>query len=244
MEKFFAYDYTGAPFVLFGTAHWIALGVVLLVGLGLTRFKGASEAARKKVRVTLALVLWLNESAWHIWNLAWGHWDARVLLPLNACSLLIWLSGFMLIYRNYAIYEFAYFMGIGGAFQYLLTPDLGLYGFPHFRFFQTFTSHGALLLAAVYMTAVEGFRPTWRSFWRVVIGTNLYAAVIFLFNVWLGSNYLVINGKPATPSMLDLMPPWPYYIIYIEAIGFLTFLILYLPFAIKDWMARCSAATG
>jgi len=26
-------------------------------------------------------------------------------------------------------------MGIGGALQALLTPDLGLYGFPHFRFF-------------------------------------------------------------------------------------------------------------
>ncbi|GAB4481644.1 MAG: hypothetical protein OHK0031_03670 [Anaerolineales bacterium] len=34
-----------------------------------------------------------------------------------------------------AIYELLYFMGIGGALQALLTPDVGIYGFPHYRYF-------------------------------------------------------------------------------------------------------------
>lgn len=38
----------------------------------------------------------------------------------------------------------------------MLTPDAGLYGFPHVRFFQIFISHGSIVAAAVYMTAVEG----------------------------------------------------------------------------------------
>jgi hypothetical integral membrane protein (TIGR02206 family) len=156
------------------------------------------------------------------------------MLPLHICSILIWLAGFMLIFKNYRIYEFAYFIGIGGAMQALLTPDAGIYGFPHYRVFQTFISHGLLITAAVFMTTVEGFRPTWKSFWRVLIGINIYAAIIFPINHLLGTNYLFINGKPATASLLDALPAWPYYLIYMELIAFAIFLLLYLPFIIKD----------
>jgi hypothetical integral membrane protein (TIGR02206 family) len=238
MEQFFAYDYTGKPFILFGAAHIAALIALVFIAFGLMRFKNADEETRKKVRIVLGIFLWVNESIWHIWNAAWGHWNAQTMLPLNACSILIWLSGFMLIFRNYSIYEFVYFMGIGGAFQYLMTPDLGIYGFPHLRYFQTFLSHGILLISAIYMTVVEGFRPTWKSFWRVAIGMNIYMAIIYPINVWLGSDYLFINGKPATASILDLLPAWPVYILYMEALGLVTFLILYLPFIIKDWREK------
>jgi uncharacterized membrane protein YwaF len=39
-------------------------------------------------------------------------------------------------------------------------------------------------------------------------------------------------------SLLDLLPPWPIYILYMEAIGMITVLLLYSPFAIKDWQAK------
>jgi uncharacterized membrane protein YwaF len=41
-------------------------------------------------------------------------------------------GAYMLVTRSYVVYEFAYFMGIASAIQALLTPDLGLYGFPTF----------------------------------------------------------------------------------------------------------------
>ncbi|MGB2956822.1 MAG: hypothetical protein WBB64_12750 [Anaerolineales bacterium] len=41
----------------------------------------------------------------------------------------------MLIKKDQRIFEFTYFMGISGALQALFTPDIGMYGFPHFRFF-------------------------------------------------------------------------------------------------------------
>jgi hypothetical integral membrane protein (TIGR02206 family) len=238
MEQFFAYDYTGDPFQLFGAAHLAALLALTLIGWRLLRFKNSSEETRRRVRITFGLILWVNEASWHIWNAAYGHWNAQTMLPLNACSILIWLSGFMFIFRNYTIYEFVYFMGIGGAFQYLMTPDLGIHGFPHFHYFQTFIAHGGLLISAIYMTVVEGFRPTWKSFWRVIIGMNLYMVVIYPLNVWIGSNYLFINGKPATASLLDVLPDWPVYILYMEALGLVTFLILYLPYIVRDWRKR------
>lgn len=244
MDQFFVYDYHGAPFELFGTAHLLAFITLILIGFGLIQFKNGNQETRKKVRIGLGIFLWINESIWHIWNAAWGHWDLQTMLPLNTCSILIWLSGFMLIFRNYTIYEFAYFMGIGGAFQYLMTPDLGIYGFPHIRFFQALLSHGILLISAIYMTVVEGYRPTWKSFWRVAVCMNIYMAIVYPINILLGSNYLMINMKPATASLLDLLPDWPIYIIYMEALGLLTFLLLYLPFMIKDWRTKKLAVSG
>jgi len=105
------------------------------------------------------------------------------MLPLHLCSVLGLLAWFMLIFKDYRIYEFVYFLGLGGAFQALMTPPVGIYGFPHFRFFQTMIAHGLLLTSAIYMTTVEGFRPTWRSLLRVFIGVNIYMVLVGIINL-------------------------------------------------------------
>jgi hypothetical integral membrane protein (TIGR02206 family) len=241
MNQYFMYDYTGNPFVLFGTWHLVALALIVLLNFAMLGFRNTSEKTREIVRWTMAIILWVDEISWHLWNLYWGHWTIQTMLPLHICSVLVWLAGFMLVFKNFRIYEFAYFIGIGGAMQALLTPDAGIYGFPHYRAFQTFISHGLLITSAIYMTTVEGFRPTWKSFWRVILGVNIYAAVIFPINRLLGTNYLFINGKPATASILDALPAWPYYILYMELIGFAIFFLLYLPFIIKDAVKKRSS---
>jgi hypothetical integral membrane protein (TIGR02206 family) len=242
MSQYFAYDYTGAPFVLFGTWHIVALLVIVAINFAMLGFRKASEKTQRTVRWTMAIVLWLDEASWHIWNLYWGHWTVDQ-LPLHICSLMIWLAGFMLIFKVHWIYEFAYFIGIGGAMQALLTPDAGIYGFPHFRIFQTMISHGLLITSAIYLTTVEGFRPTWKSFWRVVVGLNIYAALIYPVNLLLGTNFLYINHKPLTASLLDALPPWPYYLIFMELIGLAIFLLLYSPFLVRDWRAKKKSAS-
>ena len=238
MSQYFSYNYSGPAFQYFGVAHIAALLCIAAMCMALTRFKNSNEATKRTMRWTLAIILWGAEASWHIWNIYWGSWSDQFMLPLNVCSVLIWLSGFMLIFRIFQIYEFAYFLGITACFNYLLTPDLGIYGFPHYRFIQIFISHGFVIIAAVYMTTVEGFRPTWKSLWRVLLGTNLYMLAIYFINQALGSNYLMINVKPAQLSILELMPPWPYYIIFMELIGIACFILLYLPFVIKDRYER------
>ena len=241
MQAFFGFDYTGEPFHFFGTAHIGALLAILLLNLFLLRYRSKDETVRKKVRLTMAIVLWVNELSWHIWCAVFGVWSIQENLPLHACSILIWLAGFMLINKNCRIYEFVYFMGIAGALQALLTPNIGIYGFPHFRFFQTYISHGLLVTSAVYMTTVEGMRPTWKSLLRVMVIANLYMGVVFVINGLIGSNYLYVSHKPPGPTILDALPDWPVYLLYMEALGMVMFLLLYLPFIIKDWRAKTQA---
>lgn len=234
MAQYFAYDYHGAPFVLFGTWHVVALLVIVLINLAMLSFRKASERTRRTVRWSMVILLLLDDASWQVWNVYWGHWSIQTMLPLHLCSMMMVLAWFMLIFKNYRIYEFVYFLGIAGAFQALMTPPVGIYGFPHFRFIQTILAHGLLLTSAVYMTTVEGFRPTWRSLLRVAVGVNIYIVLVGIINRAFGSNYLFIAHKPATASVLDLLPAWPWYIIWMEIIGLGMCLILYMPFAIQD----------
>jgi hypothetical integral membrane protein (TIGR02206 family) len=238
MEQFFAGDYPGPAFEFLGISHIAALGFLVLLNLFLIRFKYADEKTKSTIRWTLALILWGNEFAWHYWNYAVGKWTIQTMLPLQVCSILVWLGALMLVTKNYRIYEFMYLMGIGGAIQALATPDLGIYGFPHFRFFQTFLSHGLIITSAIYMTVVEGFRPTWKSILRVALWMNLYLIPIYFINNAIGSNYLFVNHKPETASLLDALPEWPIYILYMEGLGLVTFILLYIPFVIKDLRNR------
>jgi hypothetical integral membrane protein (TIGR02206 family) len=231
MNEFFAKDYPGAPFQLFGVAHLVALAIVLGINLLLPYFKrNSNELTRRSFRYGLAAVLLVNECLWHWWNWSIGQWTIQTMLPLHICSLMVFLSAIMLITRSYGLYEFLYFLGIGAATQALLTPDAGPYGFPHFRFFQVIISHGAIVTSAVYMTMVEGYRPYPRSLLRVFVGANLYMAVVGVINWLLDSNYLFIAHKPETASLLDALGPWPWYILSMEAVGLALCLILYLPF--------------
>lgn len=238
MAQYFAWNYPGPAFQFLGTAHIAALSGIVLLNLFLVRFKNSAEQTKHTIRWTLGIVLWANEIGWHLWHILNNAWTIQTMLPLHLCSVMVWVSALMLVTKSYSIYEFCYFLGIGGAFQAVMTPDLGIYGFPHFRFFQTFISHGLIITSAVYMTVVEGYRPTWKSMLRVALWMNIYMVIIFFINSAIGSNYLMINAKPDTASILDLLPPWPIYIIYMELIGIVTCLLLYIPFIIKDWRTR------
>jgi len=235
MSQFFARDYAGAPFELFGPAHLVALALVVLVNLVVVaNRKRFTPLGMQVFRYGLAAVLILNEIGWHLWNYFIGRWTIQTMLPLHLCSVLVWVSATMLLTRSYTIYEFSYFLGIAGATQALLTPDAGIYGFPHFRFFQVIISHGSIVTAAIYMTFVEGFRPYWRSLVRVMIWGNVYMAAIGVVNWLIGSNYLFIARKPVTPSLIDLLGPWPWYVLNLEALAMALCLVLYLPYALRD----------
>lgn len=240
MQQYFSLVYEGSPFQLFGREHLIALGMITLFAFSFLYFRGLwDEKQRKTVRLVLAGIVALNELALHVWSAYWGIWDIQTMLPLHLCSVMVWLSIYMLVTRNQTIYELVYFLGLGGAMQAVLTPaDAAAYNFPHFRILQTFIAHGLLINIAIYMTVVEGLRPTWQSFKRIFIWTNLYLVAIFFLNQAIGSNYLFVAHKPDFPTLLDMLAPWPWYILQLEGVAFTIFLLLYIPFLVGDWRTR------
>jgi len=245
MSNIFAYDYQGGAFQLLSAPHWAAILIIIALNIFfILRKNHFDQRARQTIRYALAAILFLNESAWHIWHVVIGQWTLQEMLPLHLCSVLVWSGVYMLIKKDQSIYELSFLLGIPGALQAVLTPDLGIYGFPHFRYYQTFISHGLIITSAIYMTAVEGFRPYPRGIRNIIVYGNLYMLAVTLVNFAIGSNYLFTAHKPPTASLLDVLPPWPWYLLFVELIAFACVCLLYLPFFIKDRIAAAGKPTS
>jgi hypothetical integral membrane protein (TIGR02206 family) len=245
MDQYFVRDYTGGSFVLFGPGHMAFIIFFLLFNLSFIWMrKIKSETFRRRFRYGLAFASIIVELSWHVWSIIIGKWNVQEYLPLHLCSVFVILNSIMLFTRSYTIYEYSYFLGIAGALQAFLTPDAGIYGLPHFRAVQTLLAHGLIITECIYMTVVEGFRPHWASIKRVYIGANIYMVFIGLVNWALGSNYMYLAHKLTTPSLLDYLGPWPWYIISLELVGLVMCLLLYLPFAIKDKISKPALSTS
>lgn len=240
MFNLFSVEYTNVPLQIFGPKHLTIVAIFVLIWLSFIYFRKVwGEKAQKNIRIALALALAVNEISLHIWSAYWGIWNIQTMLPLHLCSVMVWITVYTALTDNRSLYEFTYFLGIGGALQAFLTPaDAAMYDIPHYRIMQTLIAHGLLITIPIYMTAVEGFRPTLASFKRIFIWTNIYMVIIFFVNRVIGSNYLFIAQKPPSPTLMDALSPWPWYIPQLELVAFAMLFILYIPFLIKDRVAK------
>ncbi len=230
------YDYTDNPFSFFSKHHINAL--LVLVGIYILIFLFRKKLRNPKIDVKMcyiiAAALILQEISLSIWRAYNGAWHPGTSLPLHLCGASIVLSAIMLINKNYILFEINYFWGLGGAIQALLTPDIGMYGFPHYRFFQFFTSHGLIIVAVLYMVFVHQYTPKHRSIWKVFGITLIYTVFIAFFNLIFKGNYLFICWKPENGSIMDVMGPWPWYIGPLAMVAIISFYIWYAPFAIRS----------
>ncbi|ASJ54534.1 ABC transporter permease [Brevibacillus formosus] len=238
-SSYFSLVLTGEPFRLFSPSHVITLILVLclVVLTYLFRQKLQVPTNRLATRYGLMGVLLLSEVCYQLWHVYTGSWTAAYTLPLQLCSVTLLLSAVMLMTRSYGLYEITFFAGIGGAMQALLTPEL-FYPFPHFRFVHFFVAHAGIVLACLYMTWVEGYRPTVRSIWKTMGFLNLLLLVALFVNQWTGGNYLFVSRKPDNPSLIDFLGPYPWYIASLEGVAIALFFLLYLPFVRKQPLAK------
>lgn len=225
-------------FVLFGPAHLTVLFLTFALPAFLAwrvRRKGGERWA-KPIAWTFAIVLVLNQAALLIWALQPGI-KLKDNLPMHLCDWATFTCAAALVWRHRLSYELTYFWGLAGTLQAVLTPDLPV-GFPHPEFFAFQIAHAGLIAAVLFLTLGLAMRPTPRSIGRAFLWLQVYAVVTALLNLLLGTNYGYLRHKPALPSLLDYLGPWPVYLISLEVLGLLLFFLCYLPFAVADRMRR------
>ncbi|MFD0712823.1 TIGR02206 family membrane protein [Paenibacillus sp. GCM10027626] len=208
----------------------LALFIALIASLYLSRNWLRQGQRSRYGRFVLAAILILSELTLNLWYINQSIYNVSDTLPLELCSISLYLCIFMLLFNSRFIFQIAYFIGIGGAIQALLTPVL-YYGYPHFRFFQFFIAHIAIILAVLYMAWVECLRPTLKSVGLTMGFLNVLLVIVLPINWLTGGNYMFLARKPDTASLLDYLGPYPWYLLSMEAFALCFFLLLYLPFA-------------
>jgi hypothetical integral membrane protein (TIGR02206 family) len=227
-------------FVPFETAHLIALALIVVVALGLPLLVRslAPQASRLIARGLAALIL-LQELVQLLLLVQARGWSAE-LLPLQLCSLALYLTAWTLLSPGARTFETAYFWGLGGTTQALLTPDLAQ-GFPDPAFLLFFLGHGLVIVGIAYAGILFRLRPQLGSLVRVPAITLAAAAVAQIANLALGTNFMYLMAKPNGPSLLDWLGPWPWYWLGLVAVALVSFGLLYLPFLIHDRFAGCAS---
>ncbi len=227
-----------ASFLTFGTQHLVTLGI-LAVLCALLFYAGTDPdpGKRKWLGRALGIVLMGYVACIYIQQgiarmLSWEY-----SLPLDLCNLVLIACIIALFHSGRLTAEIAYFWGLGGGIQALLTPDLGQ-GFPSWDFVLFFWGHGATLLAIVFLLSNRNFRPRKHNVLRMMIALNIYAVIVGTINAVAGWNYGYLCRKPVMPSMLDFLGPWPWYLLSLELVAFLTFLILDLVWRLLVWYRR------
>ncbi len=200
----------------------LCVGVLLLVASG--RWLRRREVPRLR-RVLAVLLLGHGVSSW---GLAWLRGVPYV--PCQLCDLALVLAASALWSPNPTVSELAYFWGLAGSLQALLTPALEA-PFPSRTWCAFFLNHLGIVLTAVYLAASGRIHPTQGSVWRAWGLLNVYAGAAGAVNWLAGTNYGFLAQKPAQPSLLDYFGPWPWYIVAMEAAALGSFYLCYAPYA-------------
>lgn len=235
---------TPRPFTAFGPDHLavLALTVVVPAVLAWAVRQPGGEARKRPIALALAAVLVANQAVLAVValqrGLPWDDW-----FPMQLCDWVTFLCAAALLWRRQLLFELTYFWGLSGTLQAVLTPDLP-YGFPHPSFLSFQIAHAGIVVTVLYLVLGLGQRPVPRSILRAFLWIQVYLAAAALANVAFGTNYGYLRAKPVRASLLDLLGPWPWYIVSLEALALVFFTVLYLPFLIADWRAARSGRPG
>lgn len=214
----------------FGATHLAIVAAVPLLGAALVATARARPALARPLCRALATGIAVNELVWYRYALAQGWVDLPHGLPLDLCDVTLWLTVYALATRAPWALEAVYYLGLAGSGMALLTPDLAGVPFPSYPAVKFFVAHGGVVASALFLVLSGMVRPRPGAWWRTFLGVNVFAAAVALVNARFGTNYMYLCEKPRSGSLLDLLGPWPWYVLAGELVALGLLFLLSLPF--------------
>lgn len=217
-------------FQMYSPSHLVVLAIFLFTSVVIfLKRETFNHQIWRRVEIAAAYFLILFEITYHLWMFENGLWKAGRSLPLELCNIGLILSIVLLFTRNKLVFEIVFFIALLGATQAIFTPAL-TYDFPHFRFFHFFLAHMMLVWITLYFTWARGYRPTFQSVIKLIVFLNLLLPLILLVNKRANGNYWFLRHKPESPSLYDVLGPYPWYIFTLEGLLIILSLIVWVIF--------------
>lgn len=209
---------TARDFSAFGLSHWIVLavfgtGALLVVLIGRRQRNPATARHFSRAFGAVTLVLYVVIYLATVFPPTLGR-----SVPLRLTDLATLVAGYALWSHRRWAYALTYYWCLTLSTQALLSPALESPDFPHHEFLAFWAIHLLVVWAAIYLTWGVGMRPDWRSYRFAVAATVAWVALTFTVNSLAGTNYGFVNRKPSTPSLLDVLGPWPWYLGTVAAL--------------------------
>lgn len=203
-------------FQVFSMEHIISILVIILVFIAFLRFNkvlGINDKSRSFLFVLAFIMISLDLSE-DLVRVFTGFYSIRKDLPLQLCSIGVYLAAFTLVSRKKIFFDLIFYWGFVGATNAILTPDGNLFELRIF-FFYSQAYHAALIFAVLWLMIKYDMRMRYGSILKVVISTNIIVGLLSILNYALDSNYMFLRQIPNSVSPF-LMGEWPVYIIMVQ----------------------------
>ncbi len=217
--------YPNRDMIPYSISHWAVLLVFVLGAVFCWKVR-VSGAAIERIGIFMIASFVVVETFY-----AWPtHFTWQYSIPLELCDIAFLVCGLALYLRSKRLYPFVFYWGFVLSSQAFFTPVLG-FAFPHAVFFTFWIAHLLIVWAAIIVVAQLNYRPTWGDFGSTTAWTIAYMVIVFAVNLVLGANYMYLNAKPATPTLLDIMGDWPVYVFVATGTVIATWAVLTLLFS-------------
>jgi len=230
-----------SPFILFGNVHLITMAIIVLVAVFLPLVcKNQSTSNKSLISKVIAFIILSHViiSPYKDLYLLQNPYNWREILPIHMCDLSeIFLAAFLLGGPK-ILYKCAFFWGLAGASMAIITPDIPVIDLDY-AFFMI--GHGMIVIGVMYATISLGNRPYAKDILTVsLITAFVLLPIVYLINLILGepANYWYLIAKPAGASLMDAFPEPPYHLLITTPLAIATFCLIYIPYAIKDKLAK------
>jgi hypothetical integral membrane protein (TIGR02206 family) len=200
-------------FEAFTPEHGLLL-VLLLAGAVVLGWVGSHQHAGPdplRFRRSFAVLIPVFTVPFQLLQLLPGDFTLGTSLPLQVCDLSWMVAVYALWTRTGLAVALLYFWGLTLTVQAAITPSLDQ-TFPDPRYFMFWGMHFLTIWAAVYLVCLVG-GPSWRGYRFTFACTAVWAVMVLAFNEVTGTNYGYLSRKPETSSLLDVLGPWPLYVV-------------------------------
>lgn len=229
-------------FEAFSGQHYLMIAITAVGALAAGRWGRSHRGTAQElvVRRVFAVVSLSVILAWQAYLLTPDVRSVRSSWPLGLSDVADYTAVFALWTRGRRSAAFTYYVGLTFTMMAVLFPVL-THPFPSVRWFAFWIRHIDVVWAAVYLTWGLGIRPTWRLYRTTVVALFVWAVVTYTFNVVMDANYGFLVHTPATSSPLDLLGPWPWYVLAAMALILAAWALI---FTVPWEAARRRAAVG
>ncbi|MFL0352094.1 TIGR02206 family membrane protein [Xanthomarina sp. GH4-25] len=164
-----------------------------------------------------------------VFELVTNNFNVKQDLPLYLSSFSALIFPVVLFLNKPLLFRILFFWCMSWGVQAVITPDIldSHYSLDYVRYWVV---HLGTIILVLYVVFVLKIHPNFKSIFLSILVLQGYILIILVINQILDANYMYLNVKPDSVTVLDYLGPWPYYILGMQFLLIPYFVLFYLPF--------------
>lgn len=195
LVKMFRGEPDGWSLKLLSTPHIILMVIIFSTAI-LVWKKHRYFQTHDILRKPLAITLFLQFTLLYTWYAISGYTGIRESLPLYNCRLAIILTTVALLTKNKFCRLVACYWGLAGGTLAVVLPSMDPFSWPHYTQISFTVGHFSLLIAILYMIAVDKPKFDLDSLKTILIFSTVYHAAVAVLDYALDTNYCYLKKFP------------------------------------------------